>query len=717
MKRAILIVILLPFIATVNCFAFKSDLPTDTILSRAMSAAEKYNELVENYTAEVYVRSYVETIRKNFLYKYTHLIPDFVLHDPENEDAVIETISDLRYEYPNTYVQDIRHVTGTLTKKKDIDLIPFELLNINIYGETTNDESFFMPIRFSTAKYYRYTLYQSFTSNNKEYYNIHFVPIYENPKLLKGSFIVEKGTWRVIFFRGEGLDIFSDFSFEMTMGDEWVTNYLPVNITIYQTAAYLGNVLAGRHLASINYKEIALRQFQQPKGSLNISNSYKVRLDSVPLHSDTLFWEKIRPIPLQAREIDVIERYHQQQITRENQRKTNDSLGNNRMAQHMAQRMVVNSSYRYKSARFGYSGLLNPLMLGYSSRDGITYRQKFSFIADLKRSRNIKVNAFAGYMFRRKEFFTDLTTTFNYEPLRLGSATISLGIGNPTYSSLFVDQIRDKLENQGISFDDISLNYYKDYYFKLFNTFEATNGLLFQTGVDYHIRKSKNNVTMLRSLTLNGDPIGQLFGTKCSFAPFIQVIWTPEQYYRFEGRQKIYARSYYPTFKVEFSRSLLDVLGSTSQYNRIELDISQKIDFGLMHSFQYHIGVGKFINQETEYFADFVYFSKNNFPENWDDGLGGNFNLLSRSLYNASDSYLQGHIMLESPFLILKNIPFISDFADKERLYLSQLHTPQIKSYSELGYGIGNRFFNAGLFAAFHKTRFEEIGVRAAFEL
>lgn len=717
MKRAILIVILLPFIATVNCFAFKSDLPTDTILSRAMSAAEKYNELVENYTAEVYVRSYVETIRKNFLYKYTHLIPDFVLHDPENEDAVIETISDLRYEYPNTYVQDIRHVTGTLTKKKDIDLIPFELLNINIYGETTNDESFFMPIRFSTAKYYRYTLYQSFTSNNKEYYNIHFVPIYENPKLLKGSFIVEKGTWRVIFFRGEGLDIFSDFSFEMTMGDEWVTNYLPVNITIYQTAAYLGNVLAGRHLASINYKEIALRQFQQPKGSLNISNSYKVRLDSVPLHSDTLFWEKIRPIPLQAREIDVIERYHQQQITRENQRKTNDSLGNNRMAQHMAQRMVVNSSYRYKSARFGYSGLLNPLMLGYSSRDGITYRQKFSFIADLKRSRNIKVNAFAGYMFRRKEFFTDLTTTFNYEPLRLGSATISLGIGNPTYSSLFVDQIRDKLENQGISFDDISLNYYKDYYFKLFNTFEATNGLLFQTGVDYHIRKSKNNVTMLRSLTLNGDPIGQLFGTKRSFAPFIQVIWTPEQYYRFEGRQKIYARSYYPTFKVEFSRSLLDVLGSTSQYNRIELDISQKIDFGLMHSFQYHIGVGKFINQETEYFADFVYFSKNNFPENWDDGLGGNFNLLSRSLYNASDSYLQGHIMLESPFLILKNIPFISDFADKERLYLSQLHTPQIKSYSELGYGIGNRFFNAGLFAAFHKTRFEEIGVRAAFEL
>ena len=122
-----------------------------------------------------------------------------------------------------------------------------------------------------------------------------------------------------------------------------------------------------------------------------------------------------------------------------------------------------------------------------------------------------------------------------------------------------------------------------------------------------------------------------------------------------------------------------------------------------------------FNNQGSRYFADFVYFQKQ-LPENWDDGLGGNFNLLRRNLYNASDSYIQAHIMLETPFLILKNIPFISDFADKERLYFSQLLTRQIKSYSELGYGIGNRYFNAGLFVSFHKTKFEEIGVRAAFE-
>lgn len=716
MKKGVILHILFLFIATSNNFVFSQSEPVDTILYRAMNAAEKYNDLVEHFTAEVYTRTYMETVKKNFLYKYTHLIPRFALHDPKNDEALIETIGDLRYDYPHSYVQDIRYVAGTLTARKDIEMIPFELLNINIYGETTNDESFFMPMRFSTAKYYRYSLYQTFTENSKTYYNIQYTPIYENTKLLKGSFIVEHGTWRIIFFRGEGLDIFSDFSFEMTMGDEWITNYLPVHFTIYQTVSYLGNVLAERHLANIKYSDIRLRQIKEVPRSLNISDIYKVRLDSVPVRSDSLFWEEVRPIPLQAREREIINRHMAAQKEKA-YRTTNDTLSGVQRAQQMAQRMVMNSSYKYRSSRIGYSGLLNPFMLGYSSRDGISYRQKLSCNIDLKHNRTVGINAFAGYLFRRKEFFSDLTTTWNYDPYHLGSATFSVGIGNPTYSSLFVDQIQDSLKNRGLTFEDISLNYYKDYYFKLYNTFEALNGLLLQTGIDYHIRKSKDNTLKFRSLSDGSEPISDLFGIKRSFAPFVRISWTPRQYYRYEGRQKIYERSDFPTFKLELSRSFLDILGSTTQYNRIEFDISQHIPFGLRHSLQYHVGTGSFINQKTEYFADFVYFSKNNFLENWNDGLGGNFNLLSRDLYNASDSYIQGHIMFETPFLILKNIDFVSNFADKERIYLSQLYTPQIISYTELGYGIGNRFFNAGFFCAFHKDQFKQLGVRAAFEL
>src|SRR5690554_5599047 len=131
--------------------------------------------------------------------------------------------------------------------------------------------------------------------------------------------------------------------------------------------------------------------------------------------------------------MEVIARHQQLQAEKERKTRSQDSISNNKIAQQLAQRMVMNSNYKYRSTRIGYSGLLNPLMLGYSSRDGLTYRQKLSFNIDMSHDRTIKINAFAGYMFRHKEFFTDLTTTWNYHPLQLGSATLSIGNGNPTY--------------------------------------------------------------------------------------------------------------------------------------------------------------------------------------------------------------------------------------------------------------------------------------------
>ena len=699
----------------------QTTIPLDTVLKRSMSAAEKYNGLVENYTADVYMRTYVETLKKNFLYKYTHLVPRFVLHDPKSDEAVIETLSTLRFTYPNNYLQDIKNVTGTLTGKKDIDMIPFYLLNINVYGETTNTESFFMPVRFSTARYYTYHLRQTQFENNKTYYTVEFNPIYSNQKLLKGHFVIESGTWRIVHFSAEGVESFSNFSFEITMGNTWITNYLPVHFVIYHTANYLGNVVASRHLASMNYNNVVLRVNEKKEKILNISDFFRVRLDSVPVNNDSVFWAQNRAIPLQAREVEVIRNYEKTNQQKPAEEKVDISQQNGKRVQQFAQRMVMDSRYKIKSTMIGYSGLLNPLMLGYSSIDGVTYRQKLSFNFDLKRSRTFKVNAFAGYMFRRKEFFTDVTSTWNYEPFYHGNVSLSAGIGNPTYSSLFIHEIQKNLQNSGIKFEDISVNYFKDYYVKLFNDYELFNGFVSTIGIEYHIRQpKKNGQPLLSPVTLESNPIENILVTKKAFAPYLRLSWTPEQYYRYEGRQKIYVRSRFPTFKIELSRSYRNVFGSTSQYNRVEFDMSQNIPLGPMSSFKYRVGAGRFVNQSTEYFADFTFFAKNNFPDNWQDGIGGTFSLLNRHLYNASDSYVQGHIMLETPFLIIRNIPLISDYINRERLYISQLYTPYIVSYTEFGYGVGNRFFktaNAAIFCSFHKTKFREIGVKASFEL
>lgn len=714
MKVKIIILIALLF-ATFRLFP-REAVSCDTVLKRTMDAAERYNGLVEKYEAQVYMRTYVQTLKKNLLYKYTHYVPRFVLHNPNEDESVIETISTLKYEYPNKYVQNIEYVSGTLTRKKDIELIPFNLLNINIYGESTNDESFFMPLRKSTAKYYRYKLKNEYTENERTYYTVEFAPIYEIPNLIKGYFVVERGTWRIVRFKGEGLDFFSDFSFEMKMGEHWIMNFLPVDVVIYHTTSYLGNKVASRYLAQIEYKNIVLREsFEKKQKELNISDYYKIRVDSVPLFNDTVFWKQKRPIPLQAAEKEVLDTFYMRQ-----QRKMqtqHDTLVLNKNILYFAQFMLKDSEYNYGGTRIGYGGLLNPSLVGYSSIDGITYKQRVSFHFTLPRFQSLELNAFAGYMFKRKELFTDITTTWNYDPARLSSLTLAMGNGNPTYSSLFVKQIQDSLINKGLHFEDVAVNYFKDYYFRLFNTFEPTNGLLVSSGLEYHIRKGQRPKKELRGVTTNTEHIEDMFGTRRSFAPFIRLSWTPEQYYRYQGNQKVYVRSRYPTFQIEMTKSFKNILGSTSDFYRVEMDVSQEIPFGLMRTFNYHIGAGRFTNTKTEYFADFIYFAKNNFPENWKDGIGGNFNLLRRHLYNASDLYVQAHFMLETPFLFLKNIRFLSELTDRERLYFSQLYTPQIQSYSEIGYGVGSKYFKGGVFASFHKLSFRQIGFRATIEL
>lgn len=719
-------ILFLSILASFNIFS-QTTAPLDTILKRSMDAAEKYNGLVESYKAKVYMRTYVETLKKNFLYKYTHLVPSLVLHDPHSDEAVIETISSLKFKYPNNFIQDIKNVTGTLTNKKDIEMIPFNLLNINVYGETTNSETFFMPVRSSTKKYYTYKLLRTTQEDDKTFYTVEFKPIYENQKLLDGTFVIESGTWRIVHFRADGVESFADFSFEISMGDTWVSSFLPVKYTIFHSVSYLGNIVASRHLASLDYEDVELRASQEVEENLNISGLFKMKLDSVPINNNDLFWIENRSIPLQAKEIDVINKYNreQQEINNKAKNPNKDSIQNLK-AQAIAKNLVLDSKYKVKSTMIGYSGLLNPLMLGYSSVDGITYRQKVSLNYSMTRSRSYKVKAFAAYYSKKRDIRADITNTWNYEPIYQGNISLSVGIGTPSYSSLFVDKVKDELENSGVIFDDLSLKYYKDYYVKLFNDYELFNGFVTTVGAEFNLRKpgkekkSIEDQLLSRSSSNEENPLVKLLKSKRSFSPYIRLRWSPKQYYRYEGRQKIYVRSKYPTFKLEFAKAIPDIIGSSSKYYRAEVDISQNIQLGLMSSIKYHIGSGRFFNRGTEYFADFTFFARNAFPDNWDDGIGGSFNLLNRHLYNASDQYIQAHVMIETPFLILRNIPIVSEYINRERIYISQLYTPSIKSYTELGYGIGNIYFkkaNAAMFTSFQNLKFREIGVKVAFEL
>ena len=733
MKKVILYVFILLLSTTSTIFSQEKKETVETILEKAMKAAETYAEAVEEYNAEVYMRVYVETLKKNWLYRYTHLIPNFVMHNRKGDEGVIEVLSDLKFTYPNNYTADIKNLSGTFTQKNITEMLPINLINLNVYSEMSANELFFMPLRETSKKYYRYELKRTFTQNGTTFCTISFTPIYKSPKLLEGTFVIEKDSWRVMQFVSEGIDLASEFSIELNMGNSESTKMLPVSAVIHQKFSYLGNVVTNRNLVNINYKSIKLNPKREKEKNLNLSNFFKVRLDSVPIQNNSLFWEKSRKIPLQAKEKELLDEFYLEQ-SREKEKQAakmgKDSLNDNKNnTMEWAKTMVMDSRYKYKATSITYGGVFNPTLFGYSSFDGLTYGQEVKVNYELKRQSSLEFNAFVGYMFKRKELFTDISASWNYNPTHLGRLSISVGNDNKTYSSIFLQEIQDSLVNNGLNIKDLAFDYYKNYYLRIYNTVEVANGFSIGTGLDYHIRDATDNKVdesaIISSISMDNTPpngngtegITKLFKRRKTFAPVLTLTWTPEQYYRFERRQKIYVRSRFPTMKVEFSKGLKGVLGSASEYNRFEFDISQNIQLDLMKSFQYHIGMGFFSNQKSEYFTDFEYFAKRNFPDTWDDGIGGVFNLLDRQFYNASDTYIQNHFMYESPFLILNLVPVLAKGVVTERLYMSHLYNPYIRSYAEFGYGIGNNFLNAAVFGSFHKLKFHEVGFKVSLNV
>lgn len=698
----------------INQFAHtQSDSVSNVVLKNTMFAAEKYSKIIENYKAEVYMRTSIHALKKNFLYKFTHFVPDFVLYDRKNDQGMIETFSTLQFRYPNNYEHNVKNVNGTLISKRDILMLPYNFLNINVYAEKTADERFILPLRDKTQKYYKYRMTKTRVENDKKYFTIRYAPAYSSSKLLYGYFTVEDKSWRIVQFTGVGNELFVDFKVDIEMGKNGSECFLPLEYKISRTHLYLGNKVQNKYVASIRYKNIELKTDTSTRRSYNIGETHRVRLDSVPLQTDTVFWNNVRTIPFDNGEKVVYEKVKAEHERIEKEKLTPDTASNkNNAVQLIAQSFIADTRYHYKKTDINYSGFLNPSMLSYSTQDGLNYRIKLSFKTYLAKDKFFSISSYAGYAFKYNDLVANLAAVFHYNPRRFGELSVSAGKGNRAFSTLFMQEIQDSLTHKGLTFADIYVNYYKDYYARIFNNIEIANGFQMGLGVDYHIRQANRKETDVLITEQN-----ELLNTRRYFVPTIRFTFTPKQYYRKEGYEKIYVRSDFPTFKAEYARSFKNILGSTSEYNRYEFDISQNVRIGLLQSIQYHVGTGIYSGHQTEYFADFTYFARYNLPETWADGIGGVFNLLPYNVFNSSTMYAQAHVMYETPFLIFTMLPKLARGVLSERVYFSQLYTPYILSYSEIGYGIGNRFVNAAVFCSFHKYNFQQIGGKVVFLL
>ncbi|KAA6349538.1 hypothetical protein EZS27_003049 [termite gut metagenome] len=689
-----------------------------------MSNAPSYERIVNSYQANLYIKGKMSVQKKNLLFRYLPFAFKMQKNVPE---YIVETYSDLNYTAPNIYNHQVKASLGTIdSKTKELRGELPEYFHINIYSSSLLHKKLLSPLASNGEKYYKYQLEQITGNATNQNYKITFTPKINSYQLVKGYMIVSEKTWSIREIRFAGQSEYLHFDNLVKTGDAGNENeFLPVYNDLKVTYIFLGNILKGEYIASLDYRSIELqkeKKRQRQKKNYDLSDTYIIQRNADSLKTDTTSFISVRPIELTKSERALYANYFLRRDTAQHNKKS--PTGTQIFRGEMNNLLLNSHTFSVERVSVNFSPLINPVLFSYSGTDGISYKQRLRYNQSLSNGGTLSVIPQVGYAHKIKELYWSVSTTMDYLPQKRASIRFDIGNGNRIYGSDILDELKE-IPDSVFDFNKIHLDYFRDLYLKCWHSIEITNGLNLNIGFAAHRRTAVNASEFVpvknsieNSIPTSDDEITEKFrNTYISIAPHVKVEWTPGQYYYMKGNSKINLHSDYPTFSVDWERGLKGILNSTGKYERWEVDIQHHISLGLLNNLYYRAGGGTFSNQEQLYFVDFVNFSKSNLPVGWNDDIGGIFQLLDRRWYNSSRHYVRANVTYEAPFLLLSRLRKFTRNILNERLYMGILSVPRLNPYWEIGYGIGTHVFDAGVFVNNINGKFSQIGFKITFEL
>jgi hypothetical protein len=684
----------------------------DSILSNVYIYAPVYANMFQECYASIYTKERFDIEKKNLLFRWIPFM--FRVHNNEHQ-YIREMTSNLHYTAPDIYDQKITSSIGTIPRRSSLLNSLLEFFHINIYSTTLLYQELISPLSPDGKKYYKYSLDSIGYVNGKLIYKIQFKPRYHNDELVRGYMIVNDKKWSIRQFHFEGFIHLLHFNNTLYYGEEdSQEELLPVLYNIKIKANYLGNQIESKYISKIKYSKLRIKMpyNETPiKDKYDKSKSYSFSINKDAYLTDRIKFDSIRPLPLDSVDKELY-RQHDINIKEEKlkEKKSNARVMWGEIGDFLINRYYINFS---NASSVRCSPLLNPFLISYSPNKGFAYKQSFRYNCFFRGDKLLRVSPSVGYNFTRKEFYWKVESYFIYYPQKIGSFHVELGNGNRIYGDDMFEALNMKYLDP-ITSKYITQYKFKDTYMEVFNSIEIVNGLELDLGWTSHHRSSyfahKNKIVDIDSISVAHYAYN-------SFAPRIGIKFTPGLYYYMNGKRKVNLQSSFPTFSLDWERSIKGICNSSGSYERIEFDMQHSIQLGLTRSIFYRIGGGMYTNQHQLYFIDFVNFSRNNLPERWNDEGLGTFHLLDSKWYNSTRKYMQGHIIYEAPFLLFPRIMNIMKNILKERLYFDALMTSNLRPYTEIGYGIGTHFFNFEVFASFNKNKYKEIGCKFGFEL
>ena len=458
---------------------------------------------------------------------------------------------------------------------------------------------------------------------------------------------------------------------------------------------------------------------------LEIHRNYFFTEDSNASNCDSSHWENYRTIPLSEEELNSF-----------GQKEIRDSIAEEKKKEKLSLKKDVEiKQKKNKNKTFHWGISFAESTLAFNTVDGVKVGLHLYANKRFKDSVTSLNNGLTvGYSFAAKHLFLYGSSQWNYNPRRFASLEV---FGGKQSNDFYQGETENyfHLDNtlSSLFLRDNLIQYYDKTYaglkhkIEIFHGFQTIVGLSYQrqqplgnrSDYSFFFRKTrqyKPNIPDNAYVTNHPDYIS----AQSAFLLDVSFSYTPRMFFRYSENKKVkyYAGSKYPTFTLSWQKGINNLLGSSSHFDYLELNIAQDIDLKTFQTFKYNLSAGIFPNAKNLHFSNFKHFQSNGFWIAFNSLYGG-FNTMPNYQYSTNEWFMAGHAKYETPYLMLKFIPGLNKTLITENLHLSFLCNPLTTNYIEIGYSLSQIFLigNIGFFVGFDEFKSVSWSIRAGFSL
>lgn len=459
------------------------------------------------------------------------------------------------------------------------------------------------------------------------------------------------------------------------------------------------------------------------KNDHSFVETYKTQIDSAARTHDTLYWNKVRPIPLSSGEKISAREYDSIQM--ENAKPGNDSTrANKTKSKKFLKVILLGGLYEPDTIKhFKSKGLLYPFGLNFNAVDGLVYKTNFELFRKVKNQGLYSISLSPGYAFSRKAIVWDAGINFTGSGKCRQVISLKAGSGSTDFNPKGAMALENSVSSLFLH-DNISRLYLRNY-LTLNHSIRLSHELNLESAITAEENKVQENNTdfsffyresrTYKSNVPDADSYTMADHGNLQFD--LTLSYKPAPYYYIKDGVKIPRPGFNSTPNIFLGyKKGIPAPGFETDFDLVKIGIYQKLKSGLRSTINYNIEAGYFANNRSIYFNEFNHFAtspyevgiKNSYPV---------FQLMDYYTNSADNGYIEDHFMYKTPMLLLKRLPLIRNRMWNESLSVNYLFVPENGYHLELGYGIGNEIYNIGVYTGFDNLGFQAVGFRLSLSV